>query len=212
MFQGDPWVDSKSSLMAWRVSPITKELTKVHDETLSAVSIHHMGLDGKYVALMYLKEGRRNTFDLNLGPNIEFRSTENFRTQFTIRHGLEEVYEFKFADGLLAVGSRVGVRIWDVEKRTSRDIKDERMVEGCGVSVYGFNSKVIMGHLFSGPVLVWNLQAALKDPKRTGKSLLLTELKVGRLLSTSTSFIPSLNDCIFPRCASIRISRWTSWN
>ena len=130
--------------MAWRVSPTTKEFTKVHEETFTGVSIHHMGLDAKYIALMYLKEGRRNSFDLNLGPSIEFRSTKNFRTQFKIPHGLEEVYEFKFSDGLLAVGSRIGVVIWNVETKARRDIKDDRMVEGCGVSVYGFDQQLFL--------------------------------------------------------------------
>ena len=130
-------MDSKSKMIAWRVDPTSKELKQVHRETFKGVSVHHLGLDAKYIVLMFLKEGRRNSFDLNLGPDIEFRSSKDFTKLFTIPHGLEEVYEFKFTKGLLAVGSRVGIRVWDVEKKTSRDLKDDRMVDGCGVSVYG---------------------------------------------------------------------------
>lgn len=186
-------------MIIWRADPTTRALKQVHKEIFKGVSVHHLGLDAKYIVTIYINEGRRNSFDLNLNPDIEFRSTTTFQLLFKIQHGLEEVYEFKFARGLLAVGSREGVRIWDVEKRTSRDIKDDRMVEGCGVSVYGyltaysiklnhysfwmscfdrFNSKFIVGHLFSGPVLVWDLEAALRNPKLDGKSLLRAELKV----------------------------------
>ena len=128
--------------MAWRVSPSTKEFTKVYEETFNNVSIHHLGLDPNYIALMF-RYNKQNPFDLSgvkLCPNIEFRSTQNFQKEFEIPHGLELVYELKFADGLLAVGYKNGVRIWNVETKAQRDITIQNEYHNFeeGVVLYGF--------------------------------------------------------------------------
>lgn len=70
------------------------------------------------------------------------------------------------------------------------------MDDGRGVSVYGylieftlmylidfkrfdrFNSRFIVGHLFSGPVLIWDLEKALANPEAASSSLLLAEFPV----------------------------------
>ena len=128
--------------MAWRVAPSTKEFTKVYEETFSDVSIHHLGLDAKYIALMF-RFNQKDLFDMSgvkLRPNIKFLSTQNFQKEFEIPHGLELVYEFKFADGLLAVGFKNGVRIWNVETKAYQDItiEDQHDFED-GVALYGFD-------------------------------------------------------------------------
>lgn len=96
-------------MVAWRLEG-PKIFRKVHEEAFRDVTVHHLGLDADHVALLFLLEGRRNTCDLNISPNIEFRSTKNFEKVFSIEHGVQSVYEFKFFNGLLAVGSEIGIR------------------------------------------------------------------------------------------------------
>ena len=96
-------------MVAWRLEG-PKIIRKVHEEAFRDVTVHHLGIDADYIALLFLLEGRKNTCDLNLSPDIEFRSTSTFERLFTIKHGVENVYEFKFFNGLLAVGSELGIR------------------------------------------------------------------------------------------------------
>lgn len=96
-------------MVAWRIEG-PKIIRKVHEEAFRDVTVHHLGLDANYVALLFLLEGRKNTCDLNICPEVEFRSAVTFERVFSVEHGVQNIYEFKFLNGFLAVGSELGIR------------------------------------------------------------------------------------------------------